>query len=107
MGSLVNSLIFGVLVMSILLQTQSIVRWKVVALAIASIFVKSSLHELMPGLVGAIAAVIATVVFVAVGLITWCELEWRPSVRIVAAYFGCSLVVSLFSLFLEGTGTLD
>ena len=103
MGSLVNSLIFGVLVMTMLMETESIVRWKVVGIAIASIFVNSSLHDLMPGLIGAIVAVIATVAFVGLALVTWCQLENRAAIRIVAAYFGCSLVVNIFGALLDSS----
>jgi hypothetical protein len=97
LGSLLNSVIFGVLVLSLLQGAEGAGRWKVVAVAIASIFVNAAIHELIPGLVGALASVLATVVFVGVALVTWCEIERRTAFRILAAYFGCSLVLNIFS----------
>jgi hypothetical protein len=101
LGSLANSVIFGVLVMSMLLGAQDIVRWKVVALAIASIFINFTLRELMPGLIGALAAALITVAVVGLGLVRWCEIERRIAARILAAYFGCSLVVNVFCVLLD------
>jgi hypothetical protein len=100
-GSLLNSVIFCVLVFALLLRSDSPSRWKVVVIAIASIFINTSLRELMPGLFGAIAAVLATVVFVGAALVTWCEIESPAALRILAAYFGCSLVLSVFSVLLS------
>jgi hypothetical protein len=56
----------------------------------------------MPGLIGAIASVLVTVALVGVGLVTWCEVERRTAIRILAAYFGCSLVLNVFSALLDG-----
>jgi hypothetical protein len=96
-GSLLNSVVFCVLVLSLLLCVESAGRWKIVAVAIASIFVNASLHELIPGFAGAIVSVLATVVLVGVALVTWCEVERKTALRILAAYFGCSLVLSVFA----------
>ena len=93
----VNTVVFYVLALSMLIAKEETGRWRVVAVAIASIIVQAAVRELVPGLMGAVAAVLATSVFVSVALTTWCEIE-RPMVRkIVGAYFGCSLVVSVFS----------
>jgi hypothetical protein len=105
LGSLANSLIFGVLVMSMLMGAQNIVRWKVVAVAIASIFVNAAFRDLMPGLLGAIASVLLTVALVGIGLVRWCEIGRRTAIRILAAYFGCSLVLNVFSVFLGNPST--
>ena len=44
---------------------------------------------------------LATVAFVGAALVSWCEIE-RPFVRkILGAYFGCSLVLSIFSALLS------
>jgi hypothetical protein len=101
-ASLLNTLILCVLIFSLLLATDSNARWKVVAVAIGSIFVNASVHELIPGVFGALAAVLATVALVGVALVSWCELEPRQALRILAAYFGCSLVLNVFSAFLDG-----
>jgi hypothetical protein len=100
-GSLLNSVVFCVLVLSLLLGVESAARWKIVAVAIASIFVNASLHELIPGLVGAIVSVLATVALVGVALVNWCQVERKTAIRILAAYFGCSLVLSVFSTLLS------
>jgi len=95
---LLNSVVFCTLVLSLLMGTDSMDRWKVVAVAIASIFVQAALRELMPGVLGAILAVFATVAFVGTALVTWCEIERRTALRILGVYFGCSIVLSLFSV---------
>jgi hypothetical protein len=101
MGSLLNSVIFCVLVFSLLLSTEGPGRWKVVAIAVASIFVNAAVRELIPGLLGAVISVLATVALVGIALVTWCEIEHRTAFRILAAYFGCSLVLSAFSVLLS------
>jgi uncharacterized membrane protein len=76
-------------------------RWKVVAVAVASILVQASVRELLPGFIGAIISVVATVAFVGAALVSWCEIE-RPFARkILGAYAGCSLVLSIFSAMLS------
>jgi hypothetical protein len=85
-----------------LLATRTIVHWKVVAIAIASIFINVWLHELIPGLIGAVVSVLATVAVVGVGLFRWCEIERRAAIRMLAAYFGCSLVLNVFSALVGG-----
>ncbi len=76
-------------------------RWKVVGVAVASTLVQASIRELVPGLPGAIISVIATVIFVGTALVSWCEIE-RPLVRkVLGAYFGFSLVLSIFSAMLS------
>ena len=102
MVSLLNTVIFCVLILSLLLATDSSARWRVVAVAIGSIFINAAVHELIPGMLGALAAVLATVALVGVALVSWCGLEPRQALRILAAYFGCSLVLNVFSVFLDG-----
>jgi hypothetical protein len=100
-----NTVIFLVLSLSMLMGAEETGRWKVVAVAVASVLVQASLRELVPGFTGAIISVIATVAFVSAALVSWCEIE-RPFVRkIVGAYAGCSLVLSLFSAMLSDIGT--
>ena len=89
------------MVFSLLLGVANASRWKVVAVAIASIFVNASVHELIPGLFGAFVAVLATAALVGIALITWCEIERPAAVRILAAYFSCSLVLNIFSALLN------
>ena len=72
-----NTVVFLVLVLSMLMGAEETGRWKVVAVAIASILVQASLRELLPGMFGAIVSVIVTVIFVGTALVTWCEIE-RP-----------------------------
>jgi hypothetical protein len=103
-GSL-NTVIFLILSLSMLMGAEETGRWKVVAVAVASILVQASLRELLPGFVGALVAVVATVAFVGAALVSWCGIE-RPFVRkIVSAYAGCSLVLSLFSVMLSDLTT--
>ncbi|MBS0422740.1 MAG: hypothetical protein JSR66_33850 [Proteobacteria bacterium] len=97
----VNTVVFYILALSMLIAKEETGRWRVVAVAIASILVQASVRELVPGLTGAVIAVVATVVFVAVALITWCDIERRMALKIVGAYFGCSIVLSLFSAILS------
>ena len=97
----VNTVVFYMLALSMLIAKEETGRWRVVAVAVASIIVQASVRELLPGLTGAVIAVLATVIFVAVALITWCEIERRMALKIVAAYFGCSMVLSLFSAVLN------
>jgi uncharacterized membrane protein len=73
--------------------------------AVASVLVQASLRELMPGITGAIISVLATVAFVGAALVSWCEIE-RPFARkILGAYGGCSLVLSIFSAMLSDLTT--
>jgi hypothetical protein len=99
-GALLNSLIFCVMTLSLLMGVDSTSRWKVVVVAIASIFLNAALRELMPGLFGAVASVFATVFFVGTALVTWCEIEGHTALRILGAYFGFSIVLSVFSTLL-------
>jgi hypothetical protein len=95
-----NTVIFLILSLSMLMGAEETGRWRVVAVAVASILVQASLRELLPGLLGAVISVFATVAFVGAALVSWCEIE-RPWVRkILGAYFGCSLVLNLFSVLL-------
>jgi hypothetical protein len=96
-----NTVVFYMLALSMLIAKEETGRWRVVAVAIASIFVQASVRELVPGLAGAVIAVIATVIFVGVALITWCDIERRMALKIVGAYFGCSIVLSLFTTILN------
>ena len=54
-----NTVVFLVLVLSMLMGAEETGRWKVVAVAIASIIVQASLRELLPGVFGAIISVMA------------------------------------------------
>jgi hypothetical protein len=100
-----NTVIFLILSLSMLMGAEETGRWKVVAVAVASVLVQASLRELLPGLTGAIISVAATVAFVGAALVSWCGIE-RPFVRkIVSAYAGCSLVLSIFSAMLSDIGT--
>jgi hypothetical protein len=96
-----NTVVFLVLVLSMLMGAEETGRWKVVAVAIASIIVQASLRELLPGLFGAVVAVIATVIFVGTALVTWCEIERPLARKVLGAYFGCSMVLSVFSAMLS------
>jgi hypothetical protein len=100
-----NTVIFLVLSLSMLMGAEETGRWKVVAVAVASVVVQAALRELLPGLLGAVIAVLVTVAFVGAALVSWCEIE-RPFVRkILGAYFGCSLVLSIFSAMLSDIST--
>lgn len=91
-----NTVIFLILSLSMLMGAEETGRWKVVAVAVASVLVQASLRELLPGVMGALIAVVGTVAFVGAALVSWCDIE-RPFVRkIVGAYAGCSLVLSIF-----------
>ena len=95
-----NTVVFLVLVLSMLMGAEETGRWKVVAVAIASILVQASLRELLPGVLGAIVSVIVTVIFVGTALVTWCEIERPMARKVLGAYFGCSMVLSVFSAML-------
>jgi di/tricarboxylate transporter len=95
-----NTVIFLVLVLSMLMGAEETGRWKVVAVAIGSIIVQASLRELLPGVFGAIVAVIVTVIFVGTALVSWCEIERPLARKVLGAYFGCSMVLSVFSAML-------
>lgn len=97
----VNTVVFYVLALSMLIAKEETGRWRVVAVAIASIIVQASVRELLPGVIGAVVAVVATVIFVAVALVTWCEIERPMALKIVGAYFGCSMVLGVFSAMLS------
>jgi hypothetical protein len=100
-----NTVIFLILSLSMLMGAEETGRWKVVGVAVASVLVQASLRELLPGITGAILSVFATVAFVGAALVSWCELE-RPFVRkILGAYAGCSLVLSIFSAMLSDLTT--
>lgn len=96
-----NTVIFLVLVLSMLMGAEETGRWKVVAVAIGSIIVQAALRELIPGLFGAIVSVVATVIFVGIALVRWCEIERPMARKILGAYFGCSLVLTVFSAMLS------
>jgi di/tricarboxylate transporter len=96
-----NTVVFLVLVLSMLMGAEETGRWKVVAVAVASILVQASLRELFPGVFGAIIAAVVTVIFVGTALVTWCEIERPLARKVLAAYFGCSLVLSIFSAMLN------
>jgi di/tricarboxylate transporter len=96
-----NTVVFLVLVLSMLMGAEETGRWKVVAVAIGSIVVQAALRELFPGMFGAIVAVIVTVIFVGTALVTWCEIERPLARKALGAYFGCSLVLSVFSALLS------
>ena len=95
-----NTVVFLVLVLSMLMGAEETGRWKVVAVAIASIVVQASLRQLLPGVFGAIVSVIVTVIFVGTALVTWCEIERALARKVLGAYFGCSMVLSIFSAML-------
>ncbi len=100
-----NTVIFLILSLSMLMGAEETGRWKVVAVAVASVLVQASLRELLPGFVGALVAVLATVAFVGAALVSWCGIE-QPLVRkIVNAYAGCSLVLGMFSAMLSQIST--
>jgi hypothetical protein len=100
-----NTVIFLILSLSMLMGAEETGRWKVVAVAVASVLVQASLRELLPGFIGAIIAVVATIAFVGAALVSWCGIE-RPFVRkIVGAYAGCSLVLGMFSVMLSDIST--
>jgi hypothetical protein len=80
-------------------------RWKVVGVAVASVLVQASLRELMPGITGAIISVLATVAFVGAALVSWCDIERTFVRKLVGAYAGCSLVLSIFSAMLSDIST--
>jgi hypothetical protein len=90
-----NTVIFLILSLSMLMGAEETGRWKVVAVAVASVLVQASLRELLPGVMGALIAVVGTVAFIE-----------RPFVRkIVGAYAGCSVVLSIFSAMLSDIST--
>lgn len=97
----VNIVVFLVVVLSMLIGAEETGRWKVVAVAVASILVQASLRELLPGLFGTIFSVFATVIFVGAALVTWCEIERRTALRILGAYFSFSIVLGVFAAVLN------
>src|SRR3569832_1449355 len=100
-----NTVIFLILSLSMLMGAEETGRWKVVAVAVASVLVQASLRELLPGLTGAIISVVATVAFVGAALVSWCGIARSFVRKIVSAYAGCSLVLCIFSAMLSDIGT--
>ena len=64
-----NTVIFLILSLSMLMGAEETGRWKVVGVAVASVLVQASLRELLPGITGAIISVLATVAFVGAALV--------------------------------------
>ena len=93
----VNTVVFLAVTLSMLIGAEETGRWKLVAVAIASILVQASVRELLPGLAGAVVAVLVAVAYVGAALVTWCGIERKMTLKILGAYFGFSIVLSLFS----------
>ena len=100
-----HTVIFLILSLSMLMGAEETGRWRVIAVAVASVLVQASLRELLPGVLGAIIAVLATVAFVGAALVSWCEIEGRLVRKLLGAYFGCSLVLNVFSVMLNDLAT--
>jgi len=85
--------------------TESDDRWKILFIAIGSAIVQAVISHALPTLAGVALAIVASLGFIAVGLIFWCGVERKVAVKIAASYFalcvGLVILSVLLSLFLH------
>ena len=85
--------------------TESDARWKILFIAIGSAIVQAVISHALPNLAGVALAIVASLGFIAVGLIFWCGVERKAAVKIAASYFalcvGLVILSVLLSLFLH------
>jgi len=80
---------------------ESDARWKILILAIGSGIVQGVALQVLPGLVGLLAAVVSSLALIAAGLLFWCGIERKPTLKIVASYFALSVVLFSVSVFIH------
>jgi hypothetical protein len=80
---------------------ESDARWKILILAIGSAIVQGVVLQVVPGLVGLVAAIVSSLALIAAGLLFWCGLERKPTLKIVATYFALCVVLFIVSVFIH------
>jgi|KBSMisStandDraft_5_1062788.scaffolds.fasta_scaffold21766_3 hypothetical protein len=85
--------------------TESDARWKILFIAIGSAIVQAVISHALPTLAGVALAIVASLGFIAVGLIFWCGVERKAAVKIAGSYFalcvGLVILSVLISVFLH------
>ena len=85
--------------------SESSARWKILILALGSAIVQGVLLQVLPGLVGLIAAILSSLALIALGLLFWCGVERKPTLKIVGSYFALCVALFFVTVFLHRAST--
>src|SRR2546423_975066 len=80
---------------------ESDARWKILILAIGYSIAQGVVLQVVPGLVGLLASVVSSLALIAAGLLFWCGLERKPTLKIVATYLALCAVLSIVSVLIH------
>jgi hypothetical protein len=80
---------------------ESDARWKILVLAIGSAFVQGIVLQIIPGIAGLAAAIVLSLALIAAGLMFWCGIERKATLKIVGAYFGLCIALFIASVFIH------
>jgi hypothetical protein len=81
--------------------SESGARWKILVLAIASAIVQGVVLQVIPNLIGLLAATLASLALIALGLVFWCGIERRPMLKIIGSYFALCVALFFVSILLH------
>jgi hypothetical protein len=76
-------------------------RWKILGIAIGSAIVSVVVRQLIPGVVGLFVAMASALGLIALALIFWCKIDRKAALKIVAAYFGFCIALTIVGIFLH------
>ena len=81
--------------------SESAARWKILLLSLGSAILQAFVFSLMPDKVGLLLSVVVSLGLIAGGLLFWCGVERKATVKIVVAYLGLWFALILFSEFVH------
>ncbi len=96
---LINAVVLYVLVSVFSSGTESSARWKILLIALGTGLLQAVLVRLVPGLGGALTAMLVSFGLIIVALIYWCAVERKPALKIASTYLGICLAIGVLAAF--------